>query len=96
MGGCDGLGTLVCQAAESKIRLDNVEAGEQVSRQTEGPRDGRSSPSPMEVSKIGMWEKVSDVLSKIGPYAQEIDDPSEVTSPQKPTNPSQTCEANRE
>lgn len=69
---------------------------EQVSRQTKGSRDGRSLPSPMEVSAIGMWERVSAVLSKIGPYAKEIDDPSEVTRPQKPTKPAQASKANRE
>ena len=90
--GCDGLGSSVCQVAESGIELDNLVAGTRVLRQKEVPRDKRSIPTQMEV--FGPQGLIGDVLSNVVQNAKETKDPPEVTSTHKPT--AQVYAANEE
>lgn len=83
MRGCDVKGTSACQAADSMVGLDNLDASLWVVRQVGAPRDGESMPIPMETSSTGVL--VSDTVSNVGQNTQELKDPPNVPSPHKPT-----------
>ncbi|KAL0000692.1 hypothetical protein SO802_014473 [Lithocarpus litseifolius] len=91
--GCDVLSTSACQAAESRLGLDNLEADTRVLKQKKDPHDKGFVPTPMEVS--GTRELVSDVLSKMGQNVQESEDPLEVTSPRNQSKHMKLRENNR-
>ena len=73
MRGCDVKGTSACQAADSMVGLDNLDASLWVVRQVGAPRDGESMPIPMETSSTGVL--VSDTVSNVGQNTQELKDP---------------------
>ena len=83
MRGCDVKGTSACQAVESRVGLDNLDAGSRVVRQVGAPRDGESMPIPIETSSTRVL--VSDTVSNVGQNTQELKDPPNVPSPHKPT-----------
>ena len=94
MRGCDILGISACQAAESRVGLDNLEAGSQVQRQEGSPRDEESVPIPMETSSTQVL--ACDTLSNMGRNIQKPKDLPEATNPHKPTNLAQAYETSGE
>lgn len=86
----------MCQAAKGRVGRDGLDEGKKVMRQSEGPHDGGSAPSPMDESKLSARETPSDALSKLGQSMKEIDVSPEVTSPHKPNFLAQVHETSPE
>ena len=94
MRGCDVLGISAREAVESRVGLDNLEAGSRVLRQEGSSRDEESVPIPMETSSTQVL--ACDTLSNMGRNIQKPKDLPEATNPHKPTNLAQAYETSGE
>lgn len=90
------LGTSTCQATVGKAGRGGMDVGRKVMRQSEGPHDGRSAPTPMEEADLSAKETPGDALSKMGQSMKETDVSTKVTSPHKPRYVAQVHETSPE